>query len=63
MQQELSSRPSAIYHVLLTKMPFLYYKTSDTKKIVDLIWMKILNSDRQCVFRIILVKKTAICKT
>ena len=63
MQQELSSRPSAIYHVLLTKMPFLYYKTSDTKKNVDLIWMKILNSDRQCVFRIILVKKTAICKT
>ena len=32
-------------------------KTSDTKNILDLIWMKILNSDSQCVFRIILVEK------
>ena len=32
-------------------------KTSDTKNIFDLIWMKILNSDSQCVFRIKLVEK------
>ena len=32
-------------------------KTSDTQKILDLIWMKILNSDSQCDFRIILVEK------
>ena len=32
-------------------------KTSDTKTVFDLIWMKILNSDSQCVFRIILVEK------
>ena len=32
-------------------------KTSDTIKILDLIWMKILHSDSQYVFRIILVEK------
>ena len=47
---QLSSRPSATYQVLLTKMSFLAIelaKTSDTKNILDLIWMKILNSDSQ----------------
>ena len=57
---QLSSRPSATYQVLLTKM-ILYAiklaKTFDTKNILDLIWMKMLNSDSQCVFRMILVKK------
>ena len=54
---QLSSRPSATYQVLLTKFQFYAIelaKTSDTKNILDLIWMKILNSDSQCVFRIIL---------
>ena len=57
---QLSSRPSTTYQVLLTKMQFYAVelaKTSDTKTILDLIWMKILNSDSQCVFRIILVEK------
>ena len=56
----LSSRPSATYQVLLTEMPVLCYllaKTSDTNKLLDLIWMKILNSDSQYVFSIILVEK------
>ena len=58
--RQLSSRPSATYHVLQTKMPVYAIelaKTSDTEKILDLIWMKILNSDSQYVFRIILVEK------
>ena len=57
---QLSSRPSATYQVVLTKMPVYAIelaKTSDTKKILDLIWMKLLNSDSQCAFRIILVEK------
>ena len=57
---QLSSRPSATYQVLLTKMPVYAIelaKTSDTKNILDLIWMKISKSDSQCVFRIILVEK------
>ena len=57
----LSSRPSATYQVLLTEMPVLWYilfaKTFDTNKLLDLIWMKILNSDSQYVFSIILVEK------
>ena len=58
--KHLSSRQSATYQVLLTEMPVLCYllaKTSDTNKLFDLIWMKILNSDSQYVFRIILVEK------
>ena len=57
---QLSSRPSATYQVLLTKCQFYAIelaKTSDTKNILDLIWMKTLNSDSQCVCRIILVEK------
>ena len=56
---QLSSRPSATYQVLLRKMPVYAIeltKTSDTKSL-DLIWMKILNSDSQCVFRIKMVGK------
>ena len=57
----LSSRLSATYQVLLTEMPVFYAillaKTSDTNKLLDLIWMKILNSDSQYVFSIILVEK------
>ena len=56
---QLSSRPSATYQVLLTKCQFYAIelaKSSDTKNILDLIWMQILNSDSQCVFRIILVE-------
>ena len=57
---QLSSRPSATYQVLLIKCQFYAIKLakpSDTKNILDLIWMKILNSDSQCVFRVILVGK------
>ena len=39
-----------IYAILLAE-------TSDTNKLLDLIWMKILNSDSQYVFSIILVEK------
>ena len=35
----------------------LLAKTSDTIKLLDMIWMKILNSDSQYVFSIILVEK------
>ena len=55
-----SSRLSATYQVLLTEMPvyaILLAKTFDTNKLLDLIWMKILNSDSQYVFSIILVEK------
>ena len=57
---QLSSRPSATYQVLLTNSQFYAIelaKTSDTTNILDLTWMKILNSDSQCVLRIILVEK------
>ena len=50
---QLSSRTSATYHVLLTKLPVYAIelaKTSYTKTVFDLIWMKILNSDSQCGF-------------
>ena len=60
---QLSSRPSATYQVLLKKCQFYAIelaKTSDTKKYLDLIWIKILNSDSQCDFRIILVEKLRI---
>ena len=58
----LSSRPSATYQVLLILEKCQFYaivlaKTSDTNKLLDLIWMKILNSDSQYVFSIILVEK------
>ena len=62
---QLSSRPSATYQVLLIKCclqkcqfhAIELAKTSDTKIFLDLTWMKILYSDSQCVFRIILVEK------
>ena len=50
---QLRFRPSASYQLLLTKFQFYAIelaKTSDTKNIVDLIWMKILNSESQCFF-------------
>ena len=56
----LTSRPSATYQVLLQKCKFyaiLLAKTSDTNKLLDIIWMKILNSDSQYVFSIILAEK------
>ena len=57
---QLSFRPSATYQVLLTKCQFYareIAKTSDTEKILDQIRNKILKSDSQCGFRIILVEK------
>ena len=51
----LNSRPSATYQVLLTEMPVLCY-------LLDLIWMKILNSDSQYVFSIILVEKLRVVR-
>ena len=57
---QLSFRPSATNQVLLTKCKFHAIelaKTYDTDKILDLIRNNILNSDSQCVFRIILVEK------
>ena len=51
----LSSRQSATYQVLFYAI--LLAKTSDTIKLSVLIWMKILNSDSQYVFSIILVEK------
>ena len=56
----LSSRPSATIKCCLQKCQFyaiLLAKTSDNNKLLDLIWMKKLNSDSQYVFSIILVEK------
>ena len=57
---QLCSRPSATYQVLLTKCLFKAIKlaiTSETEKILDLFWIKILNCDSHCIFGIILVEK------
>ena len=56
----LSFRRVLLIKCCLQKCQFyaiLLAKTSDTNKLLDLIWMKILNSDGQYVFSIILVEK------
>ena len=57
---QLGSRLSATYQVLLKSASFMLLnqlKLLTPQKILDLICMKILNSDSQCIFRIELVEK------